>query len=743
MKRAAHLLMLLALLQCSLPETAHSSETDNPARQLTFRVADHPLLRDVPRIGVNLGSRTSWGAEQLMANVLANPGFEPTLDGAIVCVRKASGDEFTDDTTWLKRSDHFWTQAGFSIRTGRLAGVSGRIMDSGAAEGYPQFRADRDLTGLVPGDVVALSRLGGPGLPSQWWWENASRNRVRTDPSHPPHSPGTQSLLLAPDDAQPVAAVSYLDMIFNRAGKLLPLSGEWEVRFWAKSAAGGQLSVQCKRLNAPAFLHQTVSPGAEWREFRFPFTPHDSAPAAGLEFRLQAKGAGARIWIDDVSLAPVGAPPSGFRREVVETLRQLHPGYLRDWQGQIGDSFANRLAVPGARRPFRYRPGDEAAFGYSLPEFLQLCREIGAQPWVVLPTTLSDKEWSAAGAYLHAALANYGFREIVVEFGNENWNAIFRPAGIMDAQKMAEAGQRGFRLLKAASGGDRRILPALGAQFVNPSPIRHAAPSAPDARLIAVAPYYAQSLKQPGVTNELLPQLFPDDAAAFQQYAELAAQSGKETAIYEMNAHSLRGDAATEEVSRLVSSAAAGSAILYRSLMAMESGIRRQCLYSLSGFDTLRQDGKLVRLFGLSRDLAAPGHLRPTGLAMAMANQLVAGDSYKVTPLDPKAPQRPPVRIVAFRGGGRWGVVAASASPEKLQITIEFPPGTAAVPTVLVQMTSASPWSGNESGNEVVLRRSPLHAASDSISFQLPPYGSGAAYSEPPGVSIRNSIKVP
>jgi len=729
--------VILVLLQSSLTGEMRPAVSER-VQEVAFQVANQPMAREIPRIGINLGSRTSWGAEQLMSNVLANPGFEPTIDGAIVSVREVSGAEFTDDTSWLKRADHFWDQASFSIRTGRLAGVSGRILESGTWQGYSHFKADRALAGLAPGDVVTLSRKSDNGLPSQWWWENQSRNRIHTDAAHPAQSAGIQSLVLAPDDSQQVAAISYVDQISERAGKLLPLSGSWEVRFWAKSAGHGELIAQFKRINAKAFLRQTVFPGAEWHEYKIRFTPQDFWPAAGLEFRLEARGAGARFWIDDVSLAPISPPPSGFRREVIETLKELHPGYLRDWQGQLGDSFGNRLAVSGGRRPFRYRPGDETAFGYSLPEFLELCGEVDAQPWVVLPTTLRDDEWSAAGKYFHSALARYGFREIIVEFGNENWNSLFRPVGIMDASKMSEAAQRGFHLLKAASGNDPRILPAVGGQFVNPAPMRQAISSAPDARIVAIAPYYTPSVKQSTTLRDGISQLFAVDNTALEQFSKIVVQNSKGGAIYEMNAHSLEGDAEAEDVSRLVSSAAAGSAILYHSLIAMEHGIMRQCLYSLAGFDTFRKDGKLVRLFGLTRDLATPGRLRPTGLAMALANKAIAGDMYKVAMITPRSPSgMPPIAIAAFRYKNGWSLVAASASPTEFQVTIEFPPG-GELPTNLVQVASASPLSTNESVTEVSLQRLPITVEARRVRFRLAPYGSAAAYGEPVGVSNRD-----
>ncbi len=710
-----------------------SPTSEVPWRQLHFRVGNQPAMRDVPRIGLNLSGRTSWGAEQYMANVLANPGFEPTLDGALAIVREVNGAEFTDDAAGLARASGFWKDAAFSVRTGSLAGLTGRILDSDVWKDYPHFRTDHRLAGLKAGDVVAVSREGAEGLPAQWWWQNP--NRIRTSTLHPAQSPGVQSLVMDPVGTEAVVAVSYVDMIGDRAGKLLPLRGQWEADFWAKSEGAGQLTVQLRRINAAPFLHQTIHPSKEWHHYQFRFMPRDHAAPAGLEFRLEAIGAGSHVWIDDVSLSSSEASPSGVRPEVVETLKELHPGYLRDWQGQLGDTFANRIAPPGARRPVRYRPSDETAFGYSLPEFAELCHLVGANPWIVLPTTLRDDEWTSAGAWLHAALDHYGFREIVVEFGNENWNSLFRPAGVLDPSRLGEAAQRGFRLLEVAAGEDSRILPALGGQFVNPAPMSQALRKDPATRLIGIAPYYGRDIHHAARTEDEIKQLFWVDDEQFDSVDKIARESRKQAAIYEMNAHSLGASDTPEDVSGLVTSAASGSAILYHSLIAMNHGIYRQCLYSLAGFDTFRSDGKLVRLFGLSRDLAGPGHLRPTGLAMEMANRSLGGDAFDVTLMGPiPVSSEPVVAIRAFLSNGHWSIIAASGSDRDYDVTVELPPGSGEPPHHLLKLKSLGPLSNNESAEEVVLEEQPLAIQGGSVHFHLAPYGAVTAYTEPAGV---------
>ena len=48
----------------------------------TIRLSPSPAvaLAQAPRFGLNLGGASTWGAEQLSANVLKNPGFEAPID---------------------------------------------------------------------------------------------------------------------------------------------------------------------------------------------------------------------------------------------------------------------------------------------------------------------------------------------------------------------------------------------------------------------------------------------------------------------------------------------------------------------------------------------------------------------------------------------------------------------------------------------------------------------------------------
>lgn len=613
-------------------------------------VSRSPSLAAPSRIGLNLGVWTSWGAEQLSANVLMNPGFEGVIDRAIVAVRGPQGDSFSDDTDWLARSPGFWNDAAFYVLTGREAGKQGTILRSSGTS----FQHARPLPGLASGDIVAVTKTDDQQLPTQWWLEGQGH---ASDPASPrPGSPGRRSLRLVPHSA----AASYLDAIGDRAGKLLPLTGEWTLSLWARAAkASGKLRVRIERSGTPAFLNVLIPIETEWREYRWTIQPADTGAPATLSVRFANESDGVTVWLDDACLRPRTANPTAFRDEVVETLRTIRPGYLRDWQGQLGDTLANRLAPAHARRATRYRPGGAEAtdFAYSLPDFLALANEVGANPWVVLPTTFTPAEWAEAGSFLRAKADEYGFREVVVEFGNENWNELFRPAGILSTAALTEAAALAFTRLREGSGNDPRIRPVLGGSFANLSQHETLWERTPPSTMLAFAPYWAYDPTQPRA-------FFPDD-----HIRRLRTLSNRhETAIYEMNAHSLSGSASAETVNQILAAPATAAALAWNTIGALQAGVERICIYTLAGFDTMGEGGgRLINLFGVTRDLAAPNRFRPEGDALVLLNQAISGSYHAVETSSPD------VRGAAFATAEGWRVVLVSRSAAPQRVRLLFP----------------------------------------------------------------------
>ena len=706
---------------------------------------DLPVLTKTPRIGLNLGQWTSWGAEQLSRNILKNPGFEGIVDRALVRVSEAHRHGFSDDESWLARSEGFWAGARFEVLTGTAVGQSGEILDSVAsnARGRPEYRVTQPITGLAEGDIVALTLIRDDLPPARWWLPEHGEGLARTNTLlTAPGSPGLRALGLYPAASAPVRIASHLDTIGTRAGKLLPIRGAWRLGLWVHGPETGetQLLIRFHRHGSPSFidLQHRVKPG--WDYLEHFFEAEDAGPVGPLEFSLEVRGGA--VHVDDVWLGPAqpeeAFPKSGgtlatevFNPRLIDLLKQLRPGYLRDWQGQLGDTLSNRLAPPFARRTMRYRSGD-SDFGYGLPEFLDLNRLVGAQPWLILPTTFSPDEARQLGAWLAASIDRHGFEEVIVEFGNENWNAIFRPAGIQHPEHHGAAADRLFAALRAGSGAHPAIRSAINAQHVNPSAALRFASASRGADILALAPYFLNRLDASDRGREL-ELLFADDGGHLDRIlAERPPQ--QQVAVYEINLHTTRGDMPAHERDAVLTSTAAGSALAQNLLRHLNRGVRRQNVYRVTGYDTALQDRvDLAQLFGIARDLAQESSLRSTGVAIEMLNRVIGGNLHPVTM---RGPAQEVLTASAFRHDRGWTAAVVSASPYPQTLRLRFPDDGAPLPTGIRLL--GGPVTGPSTPPQITGRK---------IQVTLPPFslltlepGSGDPADSPPRLHSLHSL---
>lgn len=676
----------------------------------------------VPRFGLNLGGSGTWGAEQLRANVLVNPGFEPVLDRTLLIVREARGRRLVDDTAWLARPDGFWTGGRYDVRTGADAGRSGRILDSRkrADDGFAEVWLDRPTDGLAPGDVVSLTRDRDLEAAPRWW---RGAGRVAASAETRPGSPGRRSVRLAAEPGQPAELLHYLDNIPDRAGKLLPVEGRWRLAFWARAGSAARLRIRFDRSGLPAFVDEWIALEDDWQFVEIDIDADDTGPAGPLTLGLTAHDG--PVWLDDMYLGDADPGPGGFRRVVVDTLRRLQPGYLRDWQGQLGDTLDNRLADMYAHRPARYRPGEhEAQFHYGLPDFFALCGDVGANPWVVAPTTLSDAEWHDLGAWLRRAADTYGFDEVLVEFGNENWNPLFRPGGIADADSHAAAADRGFRLLRAGSGDDGRLRTVVNAQFVDPSSPAAIGAASTEADRVAVAPYFLYRLDADTPVQQGVRAAFAEDDRLVQREADMARAQGGRLAVYEVNLHTTLGDAPAALRNAVVAGAPSGPALARRLLQATLAGVREQAVYTFTGFDAY-VDGStdLVRLWGITRDLARPDRLRPTGLALDMLNR-VAGGTTRASRCAGSACAA--LTAAWFDDGRAMAVVSAAAGTTRVSLGLDCEYANLAL------LDGSDAERNNEAAERVRIDSGRLACGPDGVVFELPAYSLAVVDPAPP-----------
>jgi hypothetical protein len=712
----ALLLATAALLACETSRSSTASSSVEAA--MTSRV----LVNGVSRFGINLGGWSFWGADQLSSNILKNPGFEGLLDSAIVIPVHIGYGSFDDSPAWLGRPDGFWEGAHYSIRTGGNAGKEGVVVHSSQKNywGLPSFVVREGDVVPNPGDVVAIVLDRETERPTQWWYSSDPGSSFRSDLKQTrPGSPGTRSLRIIANGTARASVSSYFDSIGERAGKMLPLAGQWNLSFWVRLDKGkASLDVLFGRQGSSPILSRTVPIHDAWQHVQFMFSGNDDGPVgtANLIFQIAGLPSG-EVLLDDVDLRKTDDADQPFRHEVVAMLNELHPAYLRDWQGQLGDTLANRTGTSFARKSYRYRPGDEGQtdYPYGLTDFLALCRQIDAAPWIIVPTVFNDADCIGLGEYLARQPPLRPGREILVEFGNENWNSLFRPGGVPDAAAHGEAAGRCFALIREHARGSP-LKTVINAQAGYPDGAMLFARQSTLSDIVSVAPYFYYSVPSGLSLSERIALLFKPGRNDVQTIAAALPPLKKELAIYEVNLHTIEGNASADERRPIVGGIASGAALARTMLDALALGVRRQCAYSLLGFNAqLTSQPGYIPLWGMARDAGPTQRFRPTGLALELMNEALRGDMVSVDARGPKD-----VTTYAFRRPKDWAVVFVSSSLSDRKVQFALPPASRS-PLHLDRLVTDALEATNEDAPHVRIARGTISAEGNTASFNLQP----------------------
>jgi hypothetical protein len=581
----------------------------------------HPNL---PRYGINLTGQSTWGAEQIRSNVFKNPGVEAVLDRSIFLVDSAQRRYLTEKNPWIARPDGFWAGAEYVFLTGEHAGEKGIVLDSTfmPASGT-ELSLDRSYEGVVAKDALSLKKISSQHA-APGWWEGEGKRFPSTE--KPQSSTGLQSVRLAASSAESSELIHYLDAISERAGKLLRLDGQWRLSFWAKGSPGSRLHVHIDRAsNTQIFLDETIEPTATWQQFHFAIDDEDVGKDGILRIRFRAEHN--EVWLDDFYFGENESGVGGFRKNLVQALRDLNPGFIREWQGQLGESLENRLRDDLSRQLTRYKPGEYDNIQlYGLDDFFALCHEVGAQPWLIGPPTFSTTEWEQFGAYLRDAADRYSFSQVMVEFGNETWSTLFQGGSLPEKKPHIDASNRAFSSLRKGSNHDPRITTVNNAIFVYTDWTKLFGSELTHSDRIAIAPYFFDDLHPETTIETALPLFFSGSTEIFERQAAAAAAIGIPLSAYELNLHTTHGKGPTELRNQLVTSAASGAALAARLMEGTRHGLREQAVYSLLGFDAYTDNpDELVQLWGVLRDLNMADHYRATGYALKLMNEISGG----------------------------------------------------------------------------------------------------------------------
>ena len=748
-RNAALALMLIAAVAAG-PQSGSQGPGGEDSAVTHLRVTSQVILPGVTRLGINLGEQTYYDSGQMMKNLLyRNPGFEGMAYRSILHCLRGGPANCTDTRHSFTWPAGFWDGASFEVLEGTAVGRKGSIKSSGPSGGGYGLTLDGTGAAIGAGDWLAVSREF-PGDPAAGWWPKvqggARLDAERRDLS--PETAGRQTLRIeAAGPGQSVELKSYFDTL--EGFTFVRLRGRYRFSFRAKGLSGERtVHVHVKQIiNGRAdYLEQDFLLTPAWADYTAEFNANEGAgPAGPVEAGFGV--AGGSLLLDDVGLEQIGGDPANgtaFRDEVVQTLRELRPGVLRlmSSHAQLGSTVDNLLAPPFARQ----RPGfstwqtamEDIPVG--IPEFLELCREVGAEPWIVAPTAMSADEARKLAEYLSGSPATAGgamraaagrrepwtraFTTIHIELGNETWNGIFQGETIDDPTAYGRRADRVFRALRAAAGADAAKFDlVVGGQAANPSRSGETRQAASSANSLAIAPYLMDSVTQWGNDDELYGPLMaqPEQMSRDGIVGATKAAAGGRLAVYEVNLHSTEGTAPQAVLDRLTPSAAAGVAVAGHMLRMMrEHGVRDEMLFSLPQFRFKRADGTLVRLWGSVVEIG--GRERPQLLAESLANKAIRGNLVKVevsgeNPTHDQPEGNDGVRLkgmheidaYGFQDGKWHGLVVFNYGLHQArQISIEAS-GLLANPDVkLGRLVSPGPGANNEEQVQVTVKEERL-----------------------------------
>ena len=210
-----------------------------------------------------------------------------------------------------------------------------------------------------------------------------------------------------------------------------------------------------------------VEPG-DWRRYEFALTPTQSDQRACVRFLFRER---AKVMFGAASLLPPGHF-RGMRRDVVEALKEIGASILR-WPGGnfAGEYRWQDMLLPvDMRAPLQAVTEDETqpySHGYDMHEidtddYIALCREIGAEPFITVNLAWDSPEQCAAWVEYCNGPASSEYGRLRAERGHpEPYNVRFwslgnemgygHMEGPMQAEKYAEAGLAAARAMLQVS----------------------------------------------------------------------------------------------------------------------------------------------------------------------------------------------------------------------------------------------------------------------------------------------------
>src|SRR5215469_5276395 len=759
-------------------------------------VGSSPTLPAVQRVGVTLGGWASYGSSNFFQNILMNPGFEPGQSGRVVSATSPTSSTFCDSGDWAFPSG-FYTAATFQDDRVSTSTLAVKVVGTGTITAYnptgcagsPQFTYSANFT-ISSNDQILINQTGmiSPTVPNGcnpgsqgpfcgpapgYWWPNDTAYTTSTDAD--PNHDGVQSLQINFNGNNGAKPAPFNYGADPAVGKLnfFPVTGPWQFSIYAKNidATSPSCTVSFSRSGVSSYFSYTFAPTSSWAQYTMNFNGTDTGSTAlgplQVNFGCSAGSAAGAVRLDDAYLGPATSPAVIWRPAVVNALGSgyLHVGYLRDWEGNQGTSYSNRVADQWARQMNTSGGPNGVAWHYSMPDLFSLASQVGARPWVVIPVNMLDADYANLGKKIATLQTTYNFPEVLIEFGNEDWNAglcggnCFRYNGGIKPEIYFAIAKRAFGIIQAGAGSAANIhYVGGGAPYGSPPSAGTLAYSAgqfiaaPGTTLpyyIAGAPYYDWCQNASDNQATKIGNLFNDPQGDTSQAniaaivkALAAVSTPMKLSFYEGGPSTLGGSDTTAGRLPIIAGAASGSADAALYLRSVNAGVPVMLPFQLSQINMGAQSGYLscttnppggttVPLWGIAYDLDQP-ILRPRGLALQLLNNYAfCGDGYGISDL-PSG-----IDGAAFLCSDGWHLALVNENSSSRNVTVSFPNTAAPLPEGPVEQLDFSAVTNTNEGSATgvtVGTGGPPKVSGNTVTVPMTAYGSAVAL--PPRAAV-------
>ena len=672
--RAIALPILLSVAACS---------SYDPEQPVVITVIDTVVLESPNRLGINIGESTYFGDQQISSALLPHGDFSEGQQARIIRNKVKHENVISDkwnrpDKPHRNPSDSF--EGGtYHIASGPRAGETGTIVKH--TKGEAEFTLEHSGLPIEMDDLI--------------WVKSPFTDRARPSNKYDQdligigdfrYIEGSEGTLhFIPNPERPLDQV--LEFNFedpskdSTAGIRHFFTGTADTEYVARVRArsditNAELSVSLSNLGIrhrdsgheiklkPDGSSELTS---EWtiHTFRGKTThnPDIAERFSAVEFKVHV-GPGdesARtVQIDWVELEDNKRKhANGFNAKLLPVLEDARPGILRFYklasQGATIDSIAARSTKVS---PWKYV---SSVRGYSmqsthgvLDNCLNLSRDVGANPWVVIGGANDPSDWYKLISYVAAPKefdeysrqrASHGydapwidsFDTLYLEIGNEWWNTLFKPFHVWNADNYGELCNSIIRVIHTHPHFPKdKIKIIVGGWAANARNWNAKLDKTVNGHdYISLAPYLLHRLDKYATDEEKYGTLLADvdgyrERAGRTVLKELA-KNNKDTrlAIYELNTHLTEGEAPPSVASEICTSHAAGIAVLDMAMTLMKEMNTDPVTYFtlLKRADGVDEKRRLGLWGNLLRENDGTFRARPVWEGLRLANKyLIQGD---------------------------------------------------------------------------------------------------------------------